>query len=639
VTDDDKLDAELSHLKRPVFESDAPPDDAVIARALKWSVATIAIALSVVGGIVYYLDRPAPPIRIVDTKLKTLGSRQVPTIPVPDIRFSDVTQNAHIAFVHENGAAGEKLLPESMGGGCAFFDFNNDTFSDILFVNSDVWSNRQQQLQQPHGGPRENGKPPTMALYQNDGHGNFSDVTSDAGLDVSFYGQGVAVGDFDNDGWTDVFFSAVGLNRLFRNNHGKFEDVTAAAGVAGSSREWSTSCAWFDADNDGDLDLFVCNYVRWSPEIDRELKCTLDGVVRAYCRPDAFEGSFPYLYRNDGNGKFTDISGAAGVQVKNSSTGVPVAKSLGVVPVDVDGDGWLDLVVANDTVQNFLFHNLHDGTFEEMGVKKGIGLDSRSGLARGAMGIAAGFPRNDNTLAIVIGNFFNEPTAFYCAECGAIDELLFNDDAVANGIGPSSLIWLKFGVFFADLDLDGRPDILVANGHLESDIQKVQKSQTYAQPPQLFWNAGSQFATEFVPLPKEKTGEDFARPIVGRGATYADVDGDGDLDVLITATGGAPRLLRNDQALGHHWLRVKLIGTKCNRDALGAVVEVESAGIVQRRQVMAACSYLSQVELPVTFGLGQSQAIERLTIRWPDGSSQDVPDVKVDQFLTIEQQR
>ncbi len=500
--------------------------------------------------------------------------------------------------MHENGAVGEKLLPESMGGGCAFFDYNNDQFPDILLVNSDFWPSQQQHGQ--HGQQEHGSKRPTMALYQNDGRGSFTDVTSEAGLDVSFYGQGVAVGDFDNDGWTDVFFSAVGPNRLFRNNHGKFEDVTAAAGVAGSNDQWSTSSAWFDYDNDGDLDLFVCNYVRWSPEIDRAWKCTLDGVVRAYCRVTDYEGTFPCLYRNDGNGKFTDVSESAGVQVKNPNTGVPVGKSLGVVPVDVDGDGWLDLVVANDTVQNFLYHNLHNGTFEEMGIKKGIGLDSRTGLARGAMGIDAGFPRNDNTLAVVIGNFFNEPTAFYCAECGAIDELLFNDDAVANGIGPSSLIWLKFGLFFADLDLDSRLDILVANGHLESDIQKVQKSQQYAQPPQLFWNAGSQFSTEFVPVPQEQTGKDFARPIVGRGAAYADIDGDGDLDVLITSTGGAPRLLRNDQALGHHWLRLKLVGAKCNRDAIGAVVEVESAGVVQRRAVMARLQLpLARSNLPV----------------------------------------
>jgi hypothetical protein len=627
VTEEEDILSETSRARRPILETDTAADDTVITRALIWSGSTFVVLMVVVGSIVAVVNRPPPPLREDVHDRKKIEVRTAPIISVPNIRFSDVTRAAQIAFVHENGAAGEKLLPESMGGGCAFLDYNNDQFPDILLVNSDFWPGKL-----PEGRKR-----PTMALYQNDGHGNFKDVTVAAGLGVSFYGQGVAVGDFDNDGWTDVFFSAVGSNRLFRNNHGKFEDVTAAAGVGGSSRTWSTSCAWFDFDNDGDLDLFVCNYVRWSPEIDRELRCTLAGVLRAYCRPDAFEGSFPYLYRNDGNGKFTDVSETAGVQVRNPDTGVPVAKSLGVAPVDVDGDGWLDLVVANDTVQNFLYHNLRNGKFEEMGMRKGIALDSRTGLARGAMGVATGFPRNDNTLAVVIGNFANEPTAFYCTECGPIDEVLFNDDAVANGIGPSSLIWLKFGVFFADLDLDGRLDILVANGHLENDIQKVQKKQQYAQPPQLFWNAGSQFTTEFVPLSQEQTGDDFALPIVGRGAAYADIDGDGDLDVLITATGGAPRLLRNDQALGHHWLRLKLIGKKCNRDALGALVEIASAGVVQRRVVMAACSYLSQVELPVTFGLGDSTTIERVTIRWPDGSSQDVPDVAVDQLLTIEQ--
>ncbi|MGE5192049.1 MAG: CRTAC1 family protein [Deltaproteobacteria bacterium] len=611
----------------PNLEPYIPPeDDAVIGRALKWSIGTIAVLVAVVGGAVAYLGgpKPAPPER--KTPLTEVKLRPEPAITLPAIRFTDITRGAHISFVHENGAAGEKLLPESMGGGCAFLDYNNDGYPDVLFVNSDFWPGRQ---------PADRRRP-TMALYQNDGHGNFTDVTGEAGMDVSFYGQGVAVGDFDNDGWVDVFFSAVGPDRLFRNNHGKFEDVTAAAGVAGPDREWGTSCAWFDFDNDGDLDLFVCNYVRWSSEIDRDLQCTLDGTLRAYCRPDAFEGTFPCLYRNDGNGRFTDVSGPAGVQVKNPDTGVPVAKSLGVVPIDVDRDGWLDLVVANDTVQNFLFHNRHDGTFEEIGKSKGIAYDV-NGIARGAMGIAAGYPRNDNTLAVAIGNFANEPTAFYCAQTSVIDDLLFTDDAVSNGIGPSSRIWLKFGVFFADLDLDGRLDILVANGHLENDIQKVQASQQYAQPPQLFWNAGADSATEFVVIPKEKTGPDFAVPLVGRGAAFADIDGDGDLDVLLTATGGAPRLLRNDQALGHHWLRVKLAGKRCNHDAIGALVEVEAGGTVQKRQVMPACSYLSQVELSVTFGLGDHETIDRVTIHWPDGSTQEVPDARVDQLLVIEQ--
>jgi hypothetical protein len=604
-----------------------PEDDAVIGRALKWSVGTIIVLIAVVGGAVAFLDQPPPPRQERKTNLGTGQVRPSREITLPAIHFTDITRDAHISFVHENGAAGEKLLPESMGGGCAFLDYNRDGFADILFVNSDFWPGQQ---------PADRRRP-TMALYKNDGHGNFEDVTAAAGLDVSFYGQGVAVGDFDNDGWVDVFISAVGPDRLFRNNRGKFEDVTAAAGVAGSDREWGTSCAWLDFDNDGDLDLFVCNYIRWSPEIDRHLECNLlGGNVRAYCRPTFFEGTFPYLYRNDGNAKFTDVSAAAGVQVKNANTGVPVAKSLGVVPIDVDGDGWLDLVVANDTVQNFLFHNRQDGTFEEIAEIKGIAFD-REGTARGAMGIDAAHPRNDDTIAVAIGNFANEPTAFYCAQCVPIKDLLFIDNAISNGIGPSSRIWLKFGVFFADLDLDGRLDILVANGHLESDIQKVFASQQYAQPPQLFWNTGADSSTEFVVIPKEKTGADFAAPLVGRGAAFADIDGDGDLDVLLTATGGAPRLLRNDQTLRHHWLRLKLVGKYCNRDAIGATVEVEAGGIVQKRQVMPARSYLSQVELPVTFGLGDLATVERVTIRWPDGSRQEVPDAPIDQLLVIEQ--
>jgi enediyne biosynthesis protein E4 len=629
VTEQELPEPELAPPLAPHLEPYLPPeDDAVIGRALKWSIGTIVVVGAIFGGVVVYLGGPKPPLVEQQTVLNPVDPRINTGIMLPAVRFTDITRAAHIAFVHENGADGvKKLLPESMGGGCAFLDYNRDGFPDILFVNSDFWPGEQ---------PASRNRP-TMALYKNDGHGNYEDVTAESGLDVSFYGQGVAVGDFDNDGWVDVFFSAVGPDRLFRNNQGKFEDVTAAAGVAGSDSEWGTSCGWFDYDNDGDLDLFVCNYVRWSAEIDRELKCTLTGNVRAYCRPDAFEGTYPYLYRNDGQGKFTDVSAAAGMQVKNANTGVPVAKSLGVAPIDVDGDGWLDLIVANDTVQNFLFHNLQDGTFEEIGSIKGIAFDV-NGVARGAMGADAGYPRNDNTIAVVIGNFANEPTAFYCAPRAPIKELLFTDDAVSNGIGPSSRMWLKFGVFFADLDLDGRLDITVANGHLEPDIQKVFAGQQFAQPPQLFWNAGPDSKTEFVAIPKDLSGSDFAVPMVGRGAAFADIDGDGDLDVLLTATGGTPRLLRNDQALGHHWLRLKLEGKKCNRDAVGALVEVEAGGIVQKRQVMPTRSYLSQVELPVTFGLGGNEAIDRATIHWPDGSEQDVTDVKVDQLNVIRQE-
>lgn len=607
----------------PEPEIQVPADDAVIGRAFQISLMVLVLVGLIGGGAIVYLTRPEAPAPVDKSKLTLPEKRSTPTVTIPDIKFADITQAAGIKFVHENGAAGQKLLPESMGGGVAFLDYNNDGRPDILLINSTLWKRDE-------NAPKT---PPTMALYRNEDGKTFTDVTAEAGLNVSFYGQGVAVGDFDNDGWTDVFITAVGPNRLFRNNQGKFEDVTESAGVAGSKREWSTSAAFLDVDNDGDLDLFVCNYVRWSPEIDRELKCTLDGRLRAYCRPDAFEGTFPYLYRNDGTGKFTDVSADSGVQVKNPNTGVPAAKSLGIAPVDLDADGWIDLVVANDTVQNFLFHNRKDGTFEERGMSCGIALDN-SGNARGAMGIDAGYFRNDDTLGLAIGNFANEMTALYCSQKHSLQ---FSDDAIAIGIGPPSRIWLKFGVFFADLDLDGRLDLLAANGHLESDINKVQQSQQYAQPPQIYWNCGVEAKPEFLPVPADQTGPDFSKPLVGRGAAYADIDGDGDLDVLLTATGGAPRLLRNDQSSGHHWVRVKLVGKKSNRDAIGAVVELKAAGVTQRRIIMPTRSYLSQVELPATFGLGPIKEIESLTIRWPDGTTQEAKDVKIDETTTVEQ--
>jgi hypothetical protein len=409
--------------------------------------------------------------------------------------------------------------------------------------------------------------------------------------------------------------------------------VTEDAGVRGDGSAWSTSCAWFDYDRDGDLDLFVCNYLEWTKEADLAVHCTLDGTTRAYCRPDVFKGTFPYLYRNDGDGRFTDVSAEAGVQITNRHTGAKLAKSLGVVPLDADLDGWLDLVVANDTVQNFLFLNQRDGTFREVGATNGIAFDN-DGKARGAMGIDAANFRNDDTQGVVIGNFSNEPTALYVSS-GALP--FFKDGANATGIGPPSRVMLKFGIFFFDYDLDGRLDIFTANGHLEDDIAKVQKSQRYEQPPHLFYNFGASGSTEFALVPSEICGDDFFKPLVGRGASYADIDGDGDLDILITATKGPPRLLRNDQNLGHHWLRVTLVGRTCNASAIGSLVEAHAGDVVQRRMVNPSRSYMSQVELPITFGLGGASRVDQLIVHWPDGTTQVLEDVAADQALLIEQ--
>jgi hypothetical protein len=549
-----------------------------------------------------------------------------PESEIPVAKFIDITAAAGIHFTYCNGAYGDKLLPETMGGGVAFFDFDNDGHQDLLFVNSTYW---------PGHAPAD--KPvPTPALYRNDGHGHFTDVTSGSGLDVSVYGMGVAIGDYDNDGLPDVFITAVGGNHLFHNEgHGKFKEVTGGAGVGGTGKDWGTGAAWIDYDNDGRLDLFVCNYVKWSAEIDRAKPYQLPNIGRAYGPPRNFAGTFPFLYHNDGHGHFTDVSARAGIQVKDPATGLPQAKSLAVAPVDVDNDGWIDLVVANDTVPNFLFHNQHDGTFKEIGARSGVAFDAY-GLVRGAMGIDSARFRNDDTLGIAIGNFANEMNALYVAQR---DSLVFADEAIKTGFGPASQNLLKFGLFFFDYDLDGRLDVLTANGHLEPEINRVHPSQQYRQPAQLFWNRGDTKGVGYVPVPPDKCGSDLVKPIVGRGSAFADIDGDGDLDVVIAQIDGPPLLLRNDEKLGHHWVRLRLIGTKSNRDAIGAWVKARVGGHLLSRQVMPTRSYLSQSELPITLGLGKAEKLDSLEITWPSGTTQKLSPPPADRLTVITELR
>jgi enediyne biosynthesis protein E4 len=602
-------------------------DDKVIGRAVNWSLAALgAILVLAVAGYFVFKPKPKPAEKKV-TELSVPVAPERPRAEIPDARFTDITRTAGITFVHNNGAYGDKLLPESMGSGCAFFDFDNDGDADLLFVNSTWWQGKVPPAKSPT----------TAALYQNDGQGRFTDVTRGSGLDVSLYGMGVACGDFDNDGRVDVYLTAVGENRLFRNlGGGKFADVTAPAGVAGPAGEWSTGAAFADMDNDGDLDLFVVNYVRWSKEIDFEVGYSLTGIGRAYGPPMNFQGTYPLLYRNDGGGKFTDISATSGVQVKSPFTGAPMAKSLGIAPVDLNGDGWLDFIVANDTVQNFVFLNQRDGTFKEVGGLTGVAFDG-NGNARGAMGIDTARFRNDGALAIGIANFANEMTALYVAS--ARDPMVFTDEAIATGIGPESRLLLKFGLFFFDYDLDGWQDVLSCNGHLEEEINKVQASQQYRQPAQLFWNAEGRVPGKgFVAAGPDKAGGDLFQPIVGRGSAFADVDGDGDLDAVLTQTGGAPLLLRNDQKLGHHWIRFKLEGKGANRDAIGAWVTLKAGGQTLSQQVMPTRSYLSQSELPVTFGLGTNTVVEDVTVIWPGNATQKVANAQVDKVNAVRQE-
>jgi hypothetical protein len=604
---------------------DVPPqDDAVIGRAFQRSLIVIAAVVAV--GVVFLFWWSGRKEKPGERKTE-LNAPEFPraVADVPTVKFTDITAESGIQFTHLNGAYVEKLLPETMGGGVAFFDFNQDGAADLLFVNGCEW-------------PWRDGAKPgrAAALYRNDGRGHFTDVTAGSGLDANFYGMGAAVGDYDNDGLVDVLITGVGENHLFRNlGGGKFEDVSARAGLANEPTRWSTSAAFVDYDNDGRLDLFICNYVKWSRAIDHGVNYTLAGIGRAYGPPLNFEGSFPLLYHNEGNGSFRDVSRAAGLQITNAATGAPIAKSLGIAPVDLNNDGWIDFVVANDQVQNFVFSNRHNGTFAEVGAQSGVAFDPY-GLARGAMGIDSARFRNDNALGIAIGNFANEPNALYVAQN---DSLLFADEAITEGLGPASRQLLKFGLFFFDYDLDGRLDVLTANGHIEEEISKIQKSQSYRQPAQLFWNVSSRKGAAFVPVPPEKAGADLFKPIVGRGSAYADIDGDGDLDVVLTQIAGAPLLLRNDQKLGHHWLRLKLTGTKSNRDTIGAWVKVRVEGRTLAQQVMPAKGYLSQSEPVLTFGLGKATRVDAVEITWPGGTVQKISSVKIDALNVISETR
>ena len=519
-----------------------------------------------------------------------------PSPAPPKVVFTDVTRKAGISFVHHSGAFGRKYLPETMGSGLAFLDYDGDGRQDLYFVNSTDWPGHRKKETLP-------------ALYHNKGDGTFEDVTRAAGLAVESYGIGVAAADYDNDGHVDLFVNALGPDHLFHNRgDGTFEDVTSRAGV--SDPAFGSSATWLDYDRDGFLDLFVCNYVQWSEATD--IFCTLDGVSKSYCTPESYQGATNRLFRNRGNGTFEDVSRRAGVYE-------PTGKSLGVVAFDYDEDGWPDLAVANDTQPNFLYHNRRDGSFEEIGVSAGIGF-GEDGRARGAMGIDAADYDGSGRESLLIGNFANEMLALYHNAGKGI----FLDEAPVSGIGQPSLLTLAFGCFFFDYDLDSRPDIFVANGHVETDIERVQPSVTYAEPPHLFKGVGG---GRFEPVTRE-SGESLVVPRVGRGAAYADIDGDGDLDVAMTTNNGEAVLLRNGGETGNDWIRIQLSGGARNRDAIGAKVTLKTGSLTQTRWLRSAASYASQSETVLTFGLGPhsggvaARTPVEVEVVWPDGKTQ-----------------
>jgi hypothetical protein len=507
----------------------------------------------------------------------------------------DVTSSAGLNFRHNSGAYGGKLLPETLGSGCAFLDYDADGWQDILLVNGMDWPGHRRMRS-------------TLSLYRNNRNGTFTDVTRAAGLDVELYGMGVAVGDFNNDGFPDVFVTAVGQNRLFRNTgKGTFVDVTGASGVGGR-RALSSSAMWVDFDRDGFLDLFVCNYVRWSPEHD--VFCSLDGKQKSYCTPEAYRGETCWLFRNRGNGTFEDVTATCGIFDSSS-------KALGVALIDHDQDGWPDIFVANDTQPNKLYRNQRNGTFKDIALESGVAL-SDDGKARAGMGVDVGDFDNSGRLGVAITNFEGEMIGLYRQESGA-----YRDVSRQAGVGFPSRNRLGFGCLFADVDLDGQLDLVIANGHIDDTVRNIRDNVGYAQPPQLFLSQGSGLFRDVAPL----VGPGFSQPKVGRGLAYGDFDRDGDLDLLMTTNNGPALLFRNDQMTGNTSLRLRLTGTKSNRDAIGASVRIFHGGTSQTRIVHSGSSYLSQSELPVTFGVGRRDRVDRVVISWPSGRTEEFKDV------------
>ncbi len=529
------------------------------------------------------------------SSLKFSGITALAAPATPGFRFTEVGAQSGIQFRHNSGAFGGKFLPETLGSGCAFLDFDRDGWQDILLINGADWPGHKKTRS-------------TLRLYRNNRNGTFSDVTVHAGLDVEMYGMGVAVGDYNNDGFPDILVTCVGQNRLFRNTgKGTFVDVTTPSGL-GKREGFSTSALWFDYDRDGLLDLFVCNYVKWSPEHD--VFCSLDGKHKSYCTPEAYRGETCWLFHNRGDGTFEDVTAASGIFDSSS-------KSLGVAFIDDDRDGWPDLLVANDTQPNKLYRNQRNGKFKDVAVEAGLAF-SDEGKARAGMGVDVADFENSGSPGVAITNFDNEMIGLYRATGKG-----FEDIAAQTGVGVATRNSLGFGCTFLDVNLDGWLDLAVANGHIDETVRNIRGNVGYAQPPQLFLNGGK---AGFHDVAAE-IGSGFDQPKVGRGLAYGDFDRDGDLDLLLTTNNGPAYLYRNDQLAGNRSIRFHLVGTKSNRDGIGAVVHITAGGITQSRVVKGGSSYLSQSELPVTFGLEKRDRIDRVMIDWPSGRNEEYKNV------------
>jgi len=521
--------------------------------------------------------------------------------PDPGFRLTDVTSQAGIRFRHNSGAYGGKLLPETLGSGCAFLDYDGDGWQDILLVNGMDWPGHKRERT-------------TLALYRNNRNGTFTDVTRSAGLDVEVYGMGVAIGDYNNDGFSDILITCVGQNRLFRNTgKGTFVEVTKPSGLAGR-QAFSTSALWFDFDRDGWLDLFVCNYVKWSPEHD--VFCSIDGKRKAYCTPEAYRGETCWLFHNRGDGTFEDVTAKSGIFDSSS-------KSLGVAMLDFDQDGWPDLLIANDTQPNKLYRNQRNGTFQDVAVEAGIAFTTE-GKARAGMGVDVADFDNSGKPGAAITNFDNEMIGLYRAWGGS-----YADVATQSGVGIPSKDKLGFGCLFLDAALDGTLDLVAVNGHIDETVRNV-RNVGYAQPPEFFLNTGKGKFRDVT----DSLGPDFQRPQVGRGLACGDFDNDGDPDLLMTTNNGPAFLFRNDQLGGNRSIRVRLVGTKSNRDGIGALVRVFGVDSTQSRVVKSGSSYLSQSELPLIFGLGKHDRADRIVMDWPSGRTEEYKNLNAGNSFT-----
>ncbi|MEM7655193.1 MAG: CRTAC1 family protein [Bacteroidota bacterium] len=530
-----------------------------------------------------------------------------------ELQFTEITEAAGIQVRHHSGAYGEFFMPEIMGGGAAFLDYNQDYHPDILLVGGGAWEQSEFQEVQ------------SLYLFKNRGDGTFEDVSSETGLaSIKAYAFGATIGDIDNDGDDDVYVTTLQKNLLLLNQNGRFVEVAQQAGVAGEA-VWSTAAVWWDADRDGWLDLYVGNYLKWTPEMDRNIWCSLDGVSDNYCHPDLYEGESGVFYRNQGDGTFADETQLRGFVGPND---IAPIKTLGAATMDVDQDGWMDLVLANDMQADLLFHNRGDGTFEEVGTPAGMAYN-RKGKARAGMGLVIGDLNNSGLESLIVGNFSRQPISVY----QSLPHGAFLDRAYASQIGKPSFLTLTFGLSLWDVDLDGDQDVFAANGHVFTDIGKKAADISFRQPPHLFINDGTGVFQDQAAT----VGGVFQDSLVARASAVADIDADGDLDLLISENNGAFHLLRNDTRSNHHFVRLLLRTSNGNSNAVGAKVEIfRGDSLLQRKRVKTSEGYLSQSEFALTFGLGSLARLDSIRVTWPDQAVSRYVEPPVDQYLSLE---